>query len=162
MVQTDLAEKKGKKENFGEVKLAAYGGGFPQEKNNVFMGVGCVNQNHNKDTMKGEKITSCIVISSMLQQLQKELLEKGRDLRMLLEVAYPDADAVLVAVIKIKFLLQDQSEDISDQWVTARVIVCDKKKNYLEPSCLLGEYIIVLLHLLGLIFSCIMNFVLLR
>ena len=92
------------------------------------MGVGCVNQNHNKDTMKGKKIMSCIVISSTLQQLQKEQLEKGRDLWMLLEVAYPDADAVLVAVKKIEFSLQDQSEDISDQWVTARVIVGDKKK----------------------------------
>ena len=57
-----------------------------------------------------------------------ELLEKGRDLLMLLEVAYPDADAVLVAVEKIKFLLQDHPEDISDQWVTPSVVVGDKIK----------------------------------
>ena len=57
-----------------------------------------------------------------------ELLEKGRDLLMLLEVAYPDADAVLVAVEKIKFLLQDHPEEISDQWVTPSVVVGDKIK----------------------------------
>ena len=88
------------------------------------MGVGCVNKNHNKDTTKGEKIASCVVISSTLQQLWTELLEKGRDLRMLLEVAYSDVDAVLVAVEKIEFLLQDNPE------VTARVIVGDKKNSY--------------------------------
>jgi len=128
VVQTDLAEKKKKKKNLLLSKTGHIWRRFSSRKINVFTGVGCVNQNHNKDTMKGEKITSCIVISSTLQQLQKELLEKGRDLRMLLEVAYPDADAVLVAVKKIEFLLQDQSEDISDQWVIARVIVGDKKK----------------------------------
>ena len=58
-----------------------------------------------------------------------ELLEKGRDLLMLLEVAHPDADAVLVAVEKIKFLLQDHPEDISNQWVTPSVVVGDKIKN---------------------------------
>jgi len=78
--------------------------------------------------MKGKKITSCVVINSTLQQLREELLEKGLDLQMLLEVAYPDADAVLVAVKKIEFLLQDQSEDISDQWVTTHVVIGDKKK----------------------------------
>jgi len=69
----------------------------------------------NKDTMKGKKNSSCVFIKSMLQQLRTELLEKGRDLRMLLEVAYSDADVILVAVEKIKFLLQDHPEDISDQ-----------------------------------------------
>ena len=62
--------------------------------------MGCVNQNHNKYTMKGKKITSCVVISSTLQQLRTELLEKGCDLQMLLKVAYLDADVVLVAVEK--------------------------------------------------------------
>jgi len=65
--------------------------------------------------MKGKKNSSCVFIKSMLQQLRTELLEKGRDLRMLLEVAYSDADVILVAVEKIKFLLQDHPEDISDQ-----------------------------------------------
>mgnify|MGYP006143170489 CR=1 FL=1 len=57
-----------------------------------------------------------------------ELLEKGRDLLMLLEVAYPDVDAVLVAVEKIKFLFQDHPENISNQWVTPSVVVGDKIK----------------------------------
>jgi hypothetical protein len=69
----------------------------------------------NKDTMKGKKNSSCVFIKSMLQQLRTELLEKGRDLRTLLEVAYSDADVILVSVEKIKFLLQDHPEDISDQ-----------------------------------------------
>ena len=88
---------------------------------NVFTGVGCVNQNHNKDTMKGEKITSCVVIKSTLEQLQEELLALGRALKELLKVAYPDADAILAAIRSIEFLLEDQTEDIRDQWVTARV-----------------------------------------
>jgi len=78
--------------------------------------------------MKGEKITSCVVINSTLEQLRTELLEKGLDLLSLLKVAYPDAKAVLITVEKIEFLLQDQSEDISDQWVTARAFVGDKTK----------------------------------
>ena len=90
--------------------------------------MGCVNQKHNKDTMKSEKITSCVVISSTLEQLREELLEQGRDLLSLLKVAYPDADVILVTIVKIEFLMQDQPEDISDQWVTARVVVGNKKR----------------------------------
>ncbi len=95
--------------------------------------MGCVNQNHkqyiiNKDTMKCKKISSCVVIKSTLQQLRTNLLENGRDLLELLEAKYPGADAVLAAVEKIKFLLQDHPVDISDQWVTARVVVGYKKK----------------------------------
>ncbi len=71
--------------------------------------------------MKGEKITSCVVIKSTLEQLQEELLALGRALKELLKVAYPDADAVLAAIRSIEFLLEDQTEDIRDQWVTARV-----------------------------------------
>ena len=98
MVQTDLAEKKKKK--IWLSKTGHIWRRFYSRKINVFTGVGFVNQNHNKDTMKGKKITSCVVINSTLQQLREELLEKGLDLRMLLEVAYPDADAILVAVKK--------------------------------------------------------------
>ncbi len=58
--------------------------------------------------MKGEIITSCVVIKSTLEQLQEELLEKGRDLLLLLKVAYPDAKAVLAAIARIEFLLEDQ------------------------------------------------------
>ena len=69
---------------------------------------------------------SCIVISSTLEQLQEELLEQGRALKELLEVAYPDTDAILAAMVNIEFLLEDQSKDISDQWVTAHVVVGKK------------------------------------
>ncbi len=82
----------------------------------------------NKDTMKGKKISSCVVIKSTLQQLQDGLLEKGRDLQDLLKADFPNADAVLIAVEYIKFLLQIHPVDISNQWVTARVVVGDKKK----------------------------------
>ena len=90
--------------------------------------MGCVNQNHNKDTMKSEKITSCVVIKSTLEQFRDELLELGRVLLSLLNVAYPDTDAVLAAIVKIGFLMQDQPKDISDQWVTARVKADDGKR----------------------------------
>ena len=83
--------------------------------------MGCVNQNHNKDTMKGEKITSRVVIGSTLEQLRAELLEQGRALKELLIVAYPDVKAVLAAIRSIEFLMQDKTENISDKWVTSRV-----------------------------------------
>ncbi len=90
--------------------------------------MGCVNQNH-RDTMKGKKISSCVVIKSTLQELQDGLIEKSHALQELLEVKHPDADAVFVAVEKITFLLQDHPVDISNQWVTARAaVVGDKKK----------------------------------
>ena len=74
------------------------------------------------------KSTSCVVIKSTLEQLREELLEQGRALKELLEVAYPDAGAVLAAIEKIEFLMQDQPEDISDQWVTACVKADDGKR----------------------------------
>jgi len=124
VVQTDLAEKK----NLLLSKTGHIWRRFSSRKINVFTGVGCVNQNHNKDTMKSEKITSCVVIKSTLEQLREELLELGRDLLSLLKVAYTDAKAVRAAIEKIEFLMQDQSEDISVKWVTARVVVGDKKR----------------------------------
>ena len=36
-------------------------------------------------------------------------------------MAYPDANAVLAAIARIKSLLEDQPEDIRDKWVTSRV-----------------------------------------
>ena len=87
--------------------------------------MGCVNQNHNKDTMKS---TSCVVIKSMLEQLREKLLEQNCDLLSLLKAKYPDADAVLGAIVKIEFLMQDQPKDISDQGVTARVKADDGKR----------------------------------
>ena len=82
------------------------------------MGVGCVKQNHNKDTMKS---SYCVVIKLTLEQLREELLEQGRALTELLKPAYPDTKAVLAAIERIEFLMQDQTVDISDHWVTARV-----------------------------------------
>ena len=90
--------------------------------------MGCVNQNHNKDTMKGEKITTCVVINSTLEQLRTELLENGRALLALLDVPYPDTKAVFAAIVEIEFLLEDQPEDIRDQWVSAGVKTDDGKK----------------------------------
>ena len=94
---------------------------FLKKHFNVFTGVGCVNQNHNKDTMKSETITSRVVIKSTLERFREELLALGRTLKELLLVPYPDADAVLAAIRSIEFLLEDQSEDIRDKWVTSRV-----------------------------------------
>ena len=79
--------------------------------------------------MKGEKITSCIAIKSTLEQIREVLLEKGCDLLSLLKVANPDAKAVLAAIVKIEFLLEDQPKDISDQWVIARVKADDGIKD---------------------------------
>jgi len=83
--------------------------------------VGCVNQNHNEDTMKSEKITSRVVIKTTLEQFREVLLEQGSALKELLKAAYPDANAVLAAIRSIEFLIQDQPEDLSDKWDTARV-----------------------------------------
>ncbi len=101
---------------------------FSSRKINVFTGVSCVNQNYNKDTMKSEKNTSCVVIKSTLEQLQEKLLEQGPALEELLKAAYPDTKAVLTTIGKIEFLMQDQPEDIRGQWVTARVKTDDGKR----------------------------------
>ncbi len=47
---------------------------------------------------------------------------------MLLDVPYPDTKAVLAAIVKIEFLMKDQPEDISNQWVAARVKTDDGKR----------------------------------
>jgi len=86
--------------------------------NVVFTGVGCVNQNHNKDTMKS---LYCVVIKTTLEQFREVLLALGRALKELLVVAYPDTKAVLAAIVRIEFLLEDQPGDLSNQWVTAHV-----------------------------------------
>ena len=64
----------------------------------------------------------------MLEQLREKLLEQNCDLLSLLKAQYPDADAVLGAIVKIEFLMQDQPKDISDQGVTARVKADDGKR----------------------------------
>jgi hypothetical protein len=59
----------------------------------------------------------------MLQELRKGLVDIGHALQKLLEAVYPDAGAVRSAVLEIKHLLEDHPVDISDQWVTAHVVV---------------------------------------
>ena len=93
------------------------------------MGVGCVKQNHNKDTMKS---SYCVVIKLTLEQLREELLEQGRALTELLKPAYPDTKAILAAIVRIEFLMQDQTVDISDHWVTARVKTADGSKKFIS------------------------------
>jgi hypothetical protein len=102
--------------------------------------VGCVNKKQQKNilgTMKGWKKYSPLVeinSNSTLQQLQKGLIDNGHILRELLEAVNPDADAVCSAVEEIKFQLEDHPVDISDQWVTAHVMVGDKKKLFRNVS----------------------------
>ena len=60
------------------------------------------------------------VIDSTLQNLRKELIEKGRILKKLLKAAYPDANAVLKAITSIHNLLYQEGR-IGDRWVTAHV-----------------------------------------
>ncbi len=78
--------------------------------------MGCVNQNHNKDTMRS---SSRVVIKTTLEQFGEVLLEQGGTLQELLDVAYPDANAVLASIRSIELLMQDQPGDLSEKWVTA-------------------------------------------
>ena len=82
-----------------------------------------------RDTMKSKnyKKFSCLVeISSTLQQLQKELLKKGRTLQELLNVEYPGADADCNAVGEIHLLLDH--DDICNVWASAHVKADDGKR----------------------------------
>ena len=112
--------------------------------------------------MKGQKISSCVVIKSTLQQLRTKLFNEGFALGKLLEAKYPGADAVLSAVEKIKFLLEDHPVDICGQWVTAHVVVGDKKKFISNCRVLKVSIFLLFLLLLCLICICITNLVLLR
>ena len=81
-----------------------------------------------RGTMKNKiyKKFSCLVeISSTLQQLWTDLLEKGRALQKLLDVEYPGADAVCSAVGEIHLLLD--CDDICDVWISAHIKVGDGK-----------------------------------
>ena len=70
------------------------------------------------------KYLPLVEIESTVEQLREGLLNTGRSLQALLKAAYPDADAICVAVEEIKDLL----EDICDRWVTAHVMVDDKSR----------------------------------
>ena len=115
-----------------------------------------------RGTMKGQKILSCVVIKSTLQQLRTKLFNEGFALGNLLKAEYPGADAVLSAAEKIKFLLEDHSVDICDQWVTAHVVVGDKKKLISNRRVHKVSIFLLFLLLLCLICICITNLVLLR
>jgi hypothetical protein len=85
----------------------------------------------NTSLIKGTMTSSrCVIIKprQTLKQLQKKLCDGGFALGELLLVDFPDVDAVLAAVEKIEFLLQDHPMSICDQWVTAHVMVGRKKK----------------------------------
>ncbi len=60
------------------------------------------------------------------------LLALGHALKELLVVAYPDTKAVLAAIVRIEFLLEDQPGDLSNQWVTARVKTADDGKRFIS------------------------------
>ena len=65
-----------------------------------------------------------------LEQVQNGLVKAGTALLNRLAVVHPDADAVYAAVEDIKSQLDDHfdSEDISDTWVTAHVLVGKEKR----------------------------------
>ena len=98
--------------------------------------------------MKGiKKYSPLVEIESMVKQLRKELFNAGFALKELLEADFPDADAVLVAVEKIKDLLWY----IRDRWVTAHVKVGDM--NRFITNLLVREVSVILLVLLLLCFN---------
>ena len=83
--------------------------------------------------MKGwKKYSPFVKIDSdlTLKQVQEGLVEAGTTLLNQLAVVHPDADAVYAAVEDIKSQLDDHfdSEDISDTWVTAHVLVGKEKR----------------------------------
>ena len=73
-----------------------------------------------------KKFLRLVEIRSTLQQLRKDLVEKGSALQKLLDAKYPNAKAVCSAVGEIQHLLQ--GDDICDVWVSAHVKVGDKKR----------------------------------
>ena len=79
--------------------------------------------------MKGKKKYSSLVeIKSTLQELQKGLVDIGHAHRKPLEIVYPDAGVVRSSVLEIKHLLEDHPVDISNQWVSAHVMVDGDRK----------------------------------
>jgi len=72
------------------------------------------------------KFSRLVEISSTLEQLRKDLVEKGSALQKLLDAKYPKANAVCSAVGEIQHLLQ--RDNIIDVWVSAHVKVGDKKR----------------------------------
>jgi len=73
-----------------------------------------------------KKFSLLVEISSTLQELRKDLVEKDSALQKLLNIPYPNAKAVCSVVGEIQHLLE--SDDICDVWVSAHVKVGDKKR----------------------------------
>ena len=72
-----------------------------------------------------KKFPRLVEISSTLEQLRKDLVEKSSALQKLLNVQYTNANAVCSAVGEIQHLLE--RDDICNVWVSAHVKVGDKK-----------------------------------
>ncbi len=98
----------------------------------LLAGLSMSNNKNNLGTMKGwKKYSPFVEIDSdlTLKQVQEGLVEAGNTLLNQLAAVHPDADAVHAAVEDIKSQLDDcfESEDISDTWVTAHVLVGKEK-----------------------------------
>ena len=73
-----------------------------------------------------KKFSRLVEISSTLQELRKDLVEKDSALQKLLNIPYPNVKAVCSAVGEIQHSLE--RDDICDVWVSAHVKVGDKKR----------------------------------
>jgi hypothetical protein len=135
VVQTDLAEKKEKKKNLWLSKTGHNMAEVFLKKKLMFSRAWVVSTQNTTKTLRGtmtskkNKMFSHLVeISSTLEQLRKDLVEKGSALQKLLDAKYPKANAVCSAVGEIQHLLENQRDDICDVWVSAHVKVGDKKR----------------------------------
>ena len=73
------------------------------------------------------KVSPCVVIDSTLQNLRTELIKKGRVLKKLLKAAYPDANAILKAIMSIHNLLYHEGR-IGNVWVTTHIREDDTRR----------------------------------
>ena len=73
-----------------------------------------------------KKFSRLVEISSTLQELRKDLVEKGSALQKLLNIPYLNTKALCSTVGEIQHLLE--RDDICDVWVSAHVKVGDKKR----------------------------------
>ena len=89
-----------------------------------------------------KKLSHLVEISSTLQQVRKDLVEKGSTLQKLLDVTYPNAKAVCSAVGEIQHLLE--RDDICN--VTVCFYPCQgrqqEKSNLRQKRCSQGEFFI--------------------
>ena len=85
-----------------------------------------------------------VVINSTLQNLQTELIKRGRVLQELLKAAYPGAGAVLVAIQSIHNLLYHEGR-ICNVWVTAHVKEDDTRR-YITNKKIRAVSILFMFH----------------